>query len=756
MVDNITAFPAGITVAATWNKALMLERGQAIGEEARGKGVHVMLGPCLGPLGAYQSAGRNWEGFGSDPYLQGINGRLYVRGMQGAGVTACAKHFLANEQERFRRAEEGRGQGFPKQEEAMSSNLGMKELREVYGWPFEEVIEEGLGCIMCAYNQVNGSYACENEGLLDNVLKGGMGFQGFVVSDWLATRSTVRSARAGLDMNMPGDAYYFNDGEHFWGPSLTTAVVNGSVSESEIDDKVLRILATYYQMGQDSTSFPNISFSSWFNEASGPVYGGLKTPTARQNLFRDVRDNHNITALQVAEQGHVLLKNSEDTLPLARNRAGTPWLGLFGTGGTVNPKGPNACGDRICNEGTLGQGWGSGTVEYETFSDPSDVLLARAREYNITFSHSVTDDDEEAITSATKRIEDAGGKCLVFVSADSGEGYGSVDGNNGDRKNLTLWNNGEFLIDRVASGCSNTIVVLHAVGPVLMEPWINNENIKAVLHAHLPGQAAGDSLANILFGEVSPSGRLPYTIFKDKFVGDGKLPWPQEELNARVPQDTLPTAVDYQTPGLTEDDILFPFGFGLSYSTFTLSSIRITHLAPHSSRLSPNPAPATIPDISRASNTPLPTFPPNYNQGIKNKNFIYPYIDKDAIPATRVLQSTSLPTPRPTALPHPNQLSATNSVITVTLTNTGNKIAFAVPQLYLRFPSSPEIRKLRGFEKVMLEPGASVGIEFPVKWKEFAIFDEQTEEWVVEGGDWKAEVAFDALGRGAVEVEWTW
>src|SRR5690606_16824432 len=144
------------------------------------------------------------------------------------------------------------------------------------------------------------------------------------------------------------------------------------------------------------------------------------------------------------------------------------------------------------------------------------------------------------------------------------------------------------------------------------------------------------------------------------------------------------------------------------YSTFALSNLRIQHLASFVSRLAPDSAPQSMPPISRATNTPAPTFPPNHDHGIKNKNFIYPYIS--SLPSSSTLSPTSLSTATPTPLPSLQKLSATQSTITVTLNNTGNTTAFAVPQLYLYFPSSPKVRKLRGFEKVMLTPGTSVSI----------------------------------------------
>jgi beta-glucosidase len=178
MADNITALPAGITVGATWNRALMYAHGKAHAEEARAKGVHALLGPCVGPLGRMPAGGRNWEGFGSDPYLQGIAGAENIRGIQDQGIMATIKHFVGNEQEHFRQPYEW---GLP---HALSSNIDDRTLHELYAWPFADAVKAGVASVMCSYNMVNNSYSCGNSKLLNGLLKDELGFQGFVMSDW--------------------------------------------------------------------------------------------------------------------------------------------------------------------------------------------------------------------------------------------------------------------------------------------------------------------------------------------------------------------------------------------------------------------------------------------------------------------------------------------------------------------------------------------------------------------------------------------
>ena len=231
--DNATAFPAGVTVGATWNKELMYKRGKAHGMEARLKGVNVLLGPCVGPLGRMPAGGRNWEGFGTDPYLQGIAASETIKGIQEEGVIATIKHFIGNEQEHFRRTLEW---GLP---HAVSSNIDDRTLHEMYGWPFQDSVKAGVGSVMCSYQMVNNSYSCGNSKLLNGILKDELGFQGFVQSDWLAQQSGVASALSGLDVTMPGDGLMRAAGNSLWGLELTRAVLNGSLPIERLNDMVM-------------------------------------------------------------------------------------------------------------------------------------------------------------------------------------------------------------------------------------------------------------------------------------------------------------------------------------------------------------------------------------------------------------------------------------------------------------------------------------------------------------------------------------
>lgn len=206
----------------------------------------MVLGPLIGPIGSKAAGGRNWESFGSDPYLQGIAGAATVEGIQEEGVLAIVRNFIGNEQEHFRQVGEWDDNGWENLKESLSSNIGDRAMHEVYLWPFADAIRAGAGGVMCSLNQVNNSYACENSFLLNYLLKEELGFQGFVVSDWGAQHSGIYSSLAGLDMTMPGEI--FDDwltGKSFWGPLLTKSIYNGTLPQQRLDDMVARIIAPF-------------------------------------------------------------------------------------------------------------------------------------------------------------------------------------------------------------------------------------------------------------------------------------------------------------------------------------------------------------------------------------------------------------------------------------------------------------------------------------------------------------------------------
>lgn len=320
---SITAFPAGIQAGATWDRALMRERGRALGEETKALGIHVILGPVAGPLGQFAQGGRNWEGFANDPYLSGEATAQTIGGIQEGGAQACVKHYILNEQEKNR--------------ETMNSVVDDRTLHELYLWPFAEAVRANVASVMCSYNKIDGKWACENKRVMDDLLKKELGFRGYVLTDWNAQHSTTDSANTGLDMTMPGSDY--NGGNVYWGSKLQSAVSSGQVSTSRLDDMVKRILASWYLVKQDSG------------------YPATAIDRRSKNGGPNVQGNHKDVARKVARDGIVLLKNTDGILPLKKPKS----IAVLGTDAVPNPKGINSCQDMGCNQGTLTMGWGSGS-----------------------------------------------------------------------------------------------------------------------------------------------------------------------------------------------------------------------------------------------------------------------------------------------------------------------------------------------------------------------------------------------------------
>lgn len=264
--------------------------------------------------------------------------RQSVMGLQDAGIIATAKHYIGNEQEHFRTP--GAISAYPNLP-AITSNIDDRTMHEIYLWPFAEAVRAGVGSIMCSYNQVNNSYSCQNSKLLNGLLKDELGFQGFVMSDWGAQLTGTASALAGLDMTMPGGSSFANGAPSYWGPNLTTAVLNGSVPLERVDDMVTRILAAWYLVGQDQ-EFPNVSFSSWTLDTMGYEYYGAQQGFGVINEHIDVRSNHGDLSRGWAADSIVLLKNVNNTLPLKKPKQ----IGLFGSDAAPAIGGPNQFPDR--------------------------------------------------------------------------------------------------------------------------------------------------------------------------------------------------------------------------------------------------------------------------------------------------------------------------------------------------------------------------------------------------------------------------
>ncbi|KAK3709391.1 hypothetical protein LTR37_010952 [Vermiconidia calcicola] len=683
--DGVNGYASGLHMGATWNRALALQRAQFMGAEFERKGVNVILGPVVGPLGRIPENGRNWEGFSNDPYLSGALTHETIIGLQ-EHVIACVKHFILNEQETNRNPSLIDPTAY---NVSVSSNLDSKTMHELYLWPFQDAVRAGVGSVMCSYNQINGSYGCQNSWTQNGLLKGELGFQGFIVTDWFAQHAGLATARAGLDMVMPASDYWGNG-------NLTLMVNNGSLAQSRLDDMVTRILASWYKYAQ----VDNPGFGMPANLLAPHEFVNARDPAADSML------------LQAAVEGHVLVKNVNGALPMSKPKVlslygydgiaqaqnaptapGLPTKWAFGLAGVQTLLGVGDFNDTylwetfasdnpwdtpvpgIALNGTLITGGGSGATTPAYIDAPYDAFLRRAKQDGTFLAW---DFYNQAPT-----VNAASDACIVFINAEASEGW--------DRPNLAD-RYSDRLVQNVASQCSNTHVVIHNAGIRLVDAWINNPNITAVIFGHLPGQESGQALVDIMYGVQSPSGRLPYTVAK-RASDYGRLLGPVVPTNTTQwhTQDNFTEGVYIDYRDFIAKDVMprYEFGYGLTYTTFSYSNLQSQ----------------AVGSIS------TPWTAGNNSEHVEGGD-----------PA----------------------LWQTIAQVSCTITNSGSVAAAEVAQLYVHIPGGPQ-KVLRGFQKSYLQPGESSTVSFELTRRDLSAFDEGVESWVLQGGQYKVFVGKSVL-----------
>ncbi|KAJ5579314.1 hypothetical protein N7450_008181 [Penicillium hetheringtonii] len=668
--DFVNSYPSGLHVGASWNKSLAHDRAWHMGGEYKKKGVQVALGPVVGPLGRVVTGGRNWEGPSNDPYLAGVMGAESVRGLQDQGVISSVKHFIANEQELYRNPTlDDQNRTI----ESISSNIDDKTMHELYLWPFQDALKAGAANIMCAYNRVNNSYACQNSKILNGLLKTELGFEGFVVTDWNAQHAGVAAALAGLDMAMP-------DGQSFWGNNFTEAFTNGSVPESRLDDMAIRIVASWYKLGQDDSSFPKPGVGMPYNLSRPHDIVNALTKDARPVLFEG------------AVEGHVLVKNVNNTLPLKSPKlisvfgydakappaymtnghsiTSNPWaVGLAPTTLNLAEAITASLSDEISKlqvafNGTLSVGGGSGASAGPYLSAPLDALQQRAYE-----DGSVVMWDTTTVPGSTglMEISDA---CLVFINAFATEGMdrgGAYDDYSDD------------LVNRVAKTCANTIVVIHNAGTRLVDQFADNPNVTAIVFAHLPGQDSGRALVSLLYGDENFSGKLPYSVAKNESDWENFHHTIAESPYNYFPQDDFDEGVliDYRYFDAKNISLRYEFGFGLSYTSFEFSRLEVSSV----------------------------------ENGIA------------AYPSGAIEQGGAI------------DLWDVIATVNATVQNTGDRVGAEVAQLYVGIPNGP-VKQLRGFEKVKIPAGGDVQVSFPLTRRDLSSWNVDSQKWEVQSGSY--------------------
>ena len=508
-----TSLPSGLATAATWDRKLAYAGGAMIGAEARASGFNVMLAGGVNLLREPRN-GRNFEYAGEDPLLAATMVAQQVKGIQSNHVIATMKHFAVNDQETGRFVLDSR---IDDAASRMSDLLAFQLLLE----------QADPGSVMCAYNRVNGVYACENDYLLNQVLKQDWGYKGYVMSDWGAVHSTVAAANGGLDQE---SAWEFDKSAYFGG-ALQEAIAQGHVPQARLDDMVLRILRSMFDKGV----------------VDHPVAAGGAIDYAA----------HALVSRTDAEEGMVLLKNAGDLLPL---KAGAKKVVVIGAhadvgvqagGGSslVYPLGGSAV------TGIAPATW-PGPVVYHP-SSPLKAIQARAPGARVIYN------DGRDVVTAARAAADAD-VVVVFAQQWVGEALDAVS--------LSLPDQQDALIAAVAKANPRIVVVLETGGPVLM-PWV--AQTAAVLQAWYAGTSGGEAIARVLFGEVNPSGRLPAAFP----ASESQLPRPLLDGDPKAEDKRFSVdyhegaAVGYKWFDLKGLKPLFPFGHGLSYTRFAYSGL---------------------------------------------------------------------------------------------------------------------------------------------------------------------------------------
>lgn len=606
-----TALPSCIAGAATWDLQGGYEYGALIGRELRAQGYNMSLGGGVN-LTREPRDGRTFEYMGEDPVLAGKMVASVIKGEQAEHVIGDIKHYALNDQESGRNA--------------VNVNIDERAARESDLLAFEIGVEESdVGAVMCSYNRVNGAYACENKYLLTDVLKKDWKFKGFVVTDWGGAHSAAKASAAGLDQEQPGWIFY--------GDELKKDVESGKVPQAELDDHVHRILRAMFATGV------------------------VDNPPERSVV--DVERGFEV-AQKLSEQSIVLLKNEEGQLPLDASKVHTiavigphADVGMISGGGSaqVDPPGGNA----ILPPGKGQTRW----LEPVWFpTSPLKSIRAKAAGANVQF-------DSGADPAAAAALAKSADVAIVFAYQWESEDM--------DLPTLSLPEHQDELIAQVAAANPHTVVVVESGGPVTM-PWAGQ--VSAILEAWFAGSKGSDAVANVLFGDLNPSAKLPVTFPRS----EADLPHPtlvkppkqsipnptQSEVWKQIAAGLPPFQVSYDEGvkvgykwyDAENKPVLFPFGFGLSYTTYSYSNLRVT--------------------------------------------------------------------------------AGKNPQVTFTVTNTGNRAGAEVAEVYASLPAAAAEppKRLVGWSKVPLKPGESKEVTVDVDGKYLSIFDVKQHGWQLVPGEY--------------------
>jgi len=645
--DSITAFPALSGLAATWDRELSRLYGKSIGEEARYRNKTVLLGPGVN-IYRFPLNGRNFEYMGEDPYLAGEMVVPYVEGVQSNGVAVCVKHFALNNSEVNRHV--------------ANTIVDDRTLYEIYLPAFKAAVQKGHAwSVMAAYNLYNNQYLCSNEVLLDKILRGEWGFDGVVISDWGGVHNTLQTAKHGVDLEYGSwtdgltmgktnayDSYYLAD-------PYKEAIRKGEIGTEELDARVKRILRLIFRTGMDRNR----------------PFGSQASP------------EHYAAARKIGAESIVLLKNEGGLLP------------IVGNPGKILVVGENAVK-------MMTVGGGSSSLKAKLEVSPLDGIKARWPEAEVVWERGYVGDtggeyngvttgqDLRESRSAEKLVADAvkaaeGADYVIFIGGLNKSDHQDSEGL--DRIQYGLPYGQDDVIEALAA-VTKRLIVVNISGNAVAMPWV--EQVPAILQDWYLGTQAGHSLADVLSGDVNPSGHLPFTIpvsYADNPVQTEKQ-YPGIRRDSMI--DGMPILDMEYTEGIyvgyrwydKNGGVLFPFGYGLSYTTFEFGEPRIDRKS------------------MKENGTVTVTVPVTNTGAVAGSEVVQLYI-------ADVEASVDRP-----------------------------------------------MKELKGFAKVALEPGQKADVSFTIGKDALSFFDAGKHAWVAEKGIFRAIVAASAADvKGTVEFE---
>lgn len=494
--EKSICYPTQSAMSSTFDENLIFKLGKALGEECREKDISVLLGP-----GANEKripiCGRNFEYFSEDPYLTGKMASSYIKGIQSQGVGASLKHFIGNNQEKYRMV--------------VNSIIDERAMREIYLKGMEIAIREGNPwTVMMAYNKVNGKYCSENDDLI-SFLRDELKYENLIISDWGGVNSFVNSIKAGLNLEMPGydDDFY---------KVITKYVEDGEISESQIDESVIKVIELI-----------------------------LKSNKSKEIPYRYNLDEHIKLAQTIAEESAVLLKNEDNILP-GNNKQKIGVIGQFA-------KYPRF------------QGGGSSEVNPITVDNAYDAFIESGCDISYADGYSIkyNEKNKNLLDEAVNTAKD---KDIVYLFVGILKG-GEQEGL--DRKSYGLPDDQEKLIEAIGKVNKNLVVIIQVGSPIEM-PW--SDYCKGIILAHLGGSRGGHGIVNLLLGYRNPCGKLSETY--PLYIKDcpALKYYPGEDKNAQYRESIY---VGYRYYDTANKQVKYPFGYGLSYTTFEFSNLNIIY-----------------------------------------------------------------------------------------------------------------------------------------------------------------------------------